>query len=290
MLFVRYLRAMSAEVITFPQLSESISAFCAASEDPMVRSAPQLIYELLELDQRLPPQYGWRFSCDEALRKQVEGQRSPAEINRIYWTDQARNVEAYLMMSMWRGAELLKPAIRSLNLGEAITPAVLARSLLELSAAYLVHANTIENVLNGLTFPPNTKVSSKEFEGLVVKMIWGTRLGKPEPHLKQTNCLTPIQKQAKDPKAADLLPHYEFLCEIAHPNVIGYSRYWSHIERVNDDGSESRVLSRTADGEHASEIRAKVIWSLAWSAGSLRTSFTMIQSAISILLAKLKEA
>ncbi|MGK2849255.1 MAG: hypothetical protein ACSLEX_04315 [Minisyncoccota bacterium] len=281
---------MSAEVIAFPQFSDSISAFCEVSEDPMIRTAPQWIQGCLELDQTLPPQFGWRFSNIEAFQTQVGNQRSLTKLNRAFWTDQARNVEAYSVMSMWRGAELLKPAIRSLNIGEVITSAVLARSLLELSTTYLLHANTIENLFSKLTFPPNTVVTSKEFEERVVKMIWGTRIGEPEPHLKQTNVLTLIQKLTKNQNAADLLPHYEFLCEIAHPNVVGNSRYWSHIERVNDDGSETRLLSRTADGEHTNEIRAKIIWSLAWSAGSLQNSFTMIHNALSTLLARLNKA
>ena len=120
-------------------------------------------------------------------------------------------------------------------------------------------------------------------------MIWGTRLGEPEPQFKQISVLTLIQKLARNPEAAALLPHYEFLCEIAHPNVIGNTRYWSHIERVDDDGTESRILSRTADGVHVSELRSNVIWSLAWSAGSLRNSYTLISNALGRLLMTLDE-
>jgi hypothetical protein len=278
---------MAAEVISFPQFSDRLTAFCDTSPDPMVRTAPQWISGYFELDQTLPHRYGWRFSDEDALRKQVSGLCTSTNLNCVFWVDQARNVEAYSLMSMWRGSELLKPAIRSLNIGELITPAVLARSLIELSTVYLLHANTIEKLFSDLTFPPNTVAASKEFEERVVKMIWGTRLGEPEPHLKQTNILTLIGKLAKNPKAADLLPHYEFLCDIAHPNVIGNSRYWSHVERTNDDGSETRLLDRAADGDHSNEIRTKVIWSLAWSAGSLRNAFTLIHNGLNALLSKL---
>lgn len=281
---------MPADLISFPRFSENISAFCEASDDSIISAAPQWVQGFLELDQTLPPKFGWRFSDVESFQNQMVNQLSPSEFNHGFWTDQARNVEAYSIMCMWRGAELLKPAIRSLNLGEVITSSVLARSLLELSATYLIHANTIETIFNDLAFPTNTVVISKEFEERVLKMIWGTRLGEPEPHLKQINVLTLIQKLTKNPNAADLLPHYEFLCEIAHPNVVGNNRYWSHIERVNDDGSEVRIFSRIADGEHTNEIRAKIIWSLAWSAGSLRNSFSMIHNALSNLRAKLSNS
>lgn len=279
---------MSAELISYPKLSDRLTAFCEASADFMVRSAPQWILGYFELDQKLPSKYGWRFTDDDAFRRQSSGLEGSDNINRVFWTDQARNVEAYSVMTMWRSSELLKPAIHSLNVGEIITPAVLARSLVELSTAFLLHANTIEKLFSQLTFPPNTIVTSKEFEERVIKMIWGTRLGTPKPHLAQTNVLTMIQKVAKNPNAADLLPHYEFLCEIAHPNVVGNSRYWSHIEQINADGSESRSLARSANGDHAEQIRTKVIWSLAWSAGSLCNAFSMISNSLKELLSKLQ--
>jgi hypothetical protein len=73
-------------------------------------------------------------------------------------------------------------------------------------------------------------------------MIWGTRLGDPEGYLKQTNIITVLQKLTKHPNAEELWSGYEYLCELAHPNLIGNARYWSHVERVNEDGSETRVL------------------------------------------------
>ena len=86
--------------------------------------------------------------------------------------------------------ELLRAVIHSLNVGEVVTPAVLARALLELAATYLQNANTIEKNFAQLRFPPNTRVVIEGFEEQVLKMIWGTRLGNPEPYLKQTNVLT----------------------------------------------------------------------------------------------------
>lgn len=279
---------MPDDVISLSRLSNNVLSICAASQEPLVHTAPEWISGYFDLEQSLPKEYGWRFSSEEAIKKQVGGIRSSIEINRIYWTDQARNTEAYSLMTMWRGSDLMKSAIRSINVGELITSAVLSRSLLELSAAYLTNANVIENLIRGLAFPANTVVVSQDFEARVVKMIWGTRLGTPEPYLQQTNILSVLQKLSKNPKAADLMPHYEFLCEVAHPNVIGNARFWSHVERVNDDGSETRVMSFTASTDQAAEIASKVIWSLAWSAGSLRNGFVLVHDAVQGLLAKLK--
>lgn len=279
---------MAAEVLPFPSLSDPLLAFCAKSQDPLTRLTPKWIAGCFELDKELPDQYGWRLSGIPAIQQQVSGAKDSQELNRIFWEDQARNVEAYATMTFWRGAELLKAAIRSLNVGEVITPAVLVRALLELSATYLLNANMIEKTLGTLRFPPNAVVTSKEFEEQVLKMIWGTRLGEPDPHIKQTNVFTLIQKLAKNPKAADLLPKYEFLCEVAHPNVIGNSRYWSHVEHLNPDGSKTLNLSRSAFGEHSAQILEATLWGLGWSAGSLRNGFTLIRNALADVLGKLR--
>ena len=102
----------------------------------------------------MPARYGWRFSSEIALKQQITGIKDPAELNRIYWTDQARNIEAYATMTFWRGIELLKPAIRSLNIHEIVAPAVLARSLLELSCVFLIQANKSVSYTH-LTLPTN---------------------------------------------------------------------------------------------------------------------------------------
>jgi len=281
---------MTVEILPFPNLSESLVEFCKKSQDQFTRLTPEWLAGCFELDKVLPEQYGWRLSDVATIQQQVSVTKDSRELNRIFWKDQARNVEAYAIMTFWRGTELVKAAIRSLNVGEVVTPAVLVRALLELSATYLVNANTIEKTLATLRFPPNTIVTSKDFEEQVVKMIWGTRLGEPEPHLKQTNVLTLIQKLAKNPKATDLVPKYEFLCEVAHPNVIGNSRYWSQVERVNPDGSKMLSMSRSARGEHSAQILEATLWGLGWSAGSLRNGFTMIRNGLADVLRKLKEA
>lgn len=173
-----------------------------------------------------------------ALKQQLDGIKNPAERNRIYWIDQARNIEAYSITTFWRGVELLKPAIRSLNTHEVVTSAVLARSLLELSCVFLIHSNNLTKNLSELAFPPDAIVVSSELEEMIVKMIWGTRYGDSEAHVKQSNILAFIQKVSKNPNAASVQDTYDFLCDIAHPSFIGNTRFWSHIQEINPDGSE----------------------------------------------------
>jgi hypothetical protein len=203
--------------------------------------------------------------------------------------NQSRNVEAYGLLSYWRGLELLETTVRSLNLKQVISGAVLARSTLELASAFLLNSNTIEATLKGLEFPENTVVTSKEFEAAVVKMIWGTRLGNHESYLTQKNILTMIQKLSKHPNAKELTPRYEYLCELAHPNFVGNARFWSHIKEKHADGSETVVLEQRLDDGIAVDIVENTLWAISWSSICIRNGFNIAQSGVESVLRKLEQ-
>lgn len=280
-------KIVAGNIANFPQIAEWIRERCSNYQEPFIRESVNMIEYCFDLDTHIPERYGWRFSDVECIRRQINSASSPKEINRIFWTDQARNVEAYSMMSFWRGVELVKSATRCLNVKEIISPAVLARSAIELACCYLTNANLLDKTLRELQFPPDTIVLSKEFEKLILKMIWGTRLGDPEPYLKQTNILTIIQRLSKNPNAKDILPLYEYLCEIAHPNVIGNIRFWSHIDYDYQDGSQRWVISRFAETEIRDDILGKVMWGLGWSSAAFRNAFEITATVIQKLLTKI---
>lgn len=270
-----------------PRFADWLSEYCEKNEHPFVRDSWKMVSCCFELDQHLPPRYGWRFSDEEAIKQQVASAKDAAEVNRVYWLDQARNIEAYAVMTLWRGVELLAPAVECLNARKVVPSAVLARSLLELATASIMNANDIGLMMTSLEFTGKNAVVSSEFEARVVKMIWGSRLGEQPTHLKQTNILTLLQRASKNPNAKELLPTYEYLCEVAHPNFVGNVRFWSHVESTGSDGSELRVLSRGADHDSALHIVDKIVWSLGWSAVCIRNAFEIIRTALSDLFSKL---
>lgn len=268
--------------------SDWLRKYCRDHEDPFVRESESMVEHCLGLDKKIPDEYGWKFSSKETIEKQVSGVASCQEANSIFWKDQARNIEAYALMTYWRGVELVKSCLSGLNQREVIAPAISARSLLELSTVFLLNANTLHKTFGELSFPENAIVTSSEVEALVVKMIWGTRYGNPEPHLSQTNIMTSLKRLSKSPKAEELMPNYEFLCDIAHPSFIGNTSYWSHVESVSPDGSEKRIMSRLSSREFNTDITDKTIWALAWSSVCTRNAFEIISDANRTLLGKLK--
>jgi hypothetical protein len=101
--------------------------------------------------------------------------------------------------------------------------------------------------------------------------------------------LTTLQKITKNPDAAELLPVYEFLCEIAHPNVIGNAVFWAEMMQKNEDGSETILIKRPYNYDRSREILEKILWSLGWSAVCLRNGFHIIHDAIEMLVKRFPE-
>lgn len=280
-------RMGESKIAGFPAFANWLTEYCQSHDDSEVRESWRMISYCFDLDRAFPNEYRWNYTDVQAFQKKSSSVLSAEDHNKLFWTDQARIIEAYAVTSFWRGMELLKPAIRSLNTREVITPAVLSRSLLELACVFIVNAYKVENIFSGIEFPKGSVVGSQEVEELITKMMWGTRIGDPEPHLKQTNVMTFINKLAKHKEGGKILPTYEYLCDIAHPCHVGNARFWSHIESIGRHGEELRIISREALGPSAAETLDKVLWSLGWSATVIRNAFQITSKSINILAQKL---
>jgi hypothetical protein len=275
----------------FHQFNPRLSGIAAASDKPFVHSSGEMIQYALSFAKELPEEYGWRHMSVEAFRDLASTISTVEDANTIYWLDTLRNFEAYAITVYWRGIEIIKPCIRSLNVHEVVTPAILARSLLELSASFIENTNIAYQTIQKLPPHINNAIEiSKDLEKLSLRILFGTRLGTDIPeHLKQKNVLTTLQKLTKNPSATDLLPVYEFLCEIAHPNVIGNAVFWAEVLQKNEDGSETIRIKREHDYDKNSEIIEKVLWSLGWSAVCLRNGFHIIHDAIEMMVKRFPE-
>lgn len=268
-------------------LCEHIFKYCNESDNGIIKNANNMIRHCLEIDDTISDEHTWKFTSQKSLEEQLKNISSPEECNNIYWTDQTSNIEAYSMMTLWRGIELIKSCLNGLNNSETISPAVTSRSLLELSTVFLLNANTLDKNFSEIAIAKDQVVTSTAIEEFVVKMIWGTRFDNPEPYLQQTNIMTSLKRLAKNPSAEELMPTYEFLCDIAHPSFIGNTSYWSHISSLNDDGSENRVISRLSSRYTNTEILDKTLWALAWSSACIRNAFDIINKANKVILNKL---
>ncbi len=257
----------------------------ADSGHPFVRDSEAMIQYLFELDRDTPSKYRWRVTSAEAFKEQLSTSKAANDLNRLYWHDMARNIEAYDIMVVWRATELIKPALRSLNTREILAPAVLSRSLLELAASVIINSNTIYNTVENAVVSAHGKiVYSEELEKYIVRMIHGTRIGEPPDYLKQVNALTYIQRVSKNQNASELWEIYEHLCDVTHPNVLGNARFWATIEAKNKDGSETLRMERHAESITTTEILEKILWVLGWSAACVRNGVEISQDAVRVIM------
>jgi hypothetical protein len=182
-------------------------------------------------------------------------------------------------MVTWRAPELLRPAIKSLNQGEVIPPAVLARSLVELGSLVLVEANNIHRVGNDMfqKFGVNSNgvAVSEDLEGTIVRLIHGTRLAGHPPDLEQKNVLSYLDLLSRHPDSKWLRGLYDFLCEIAHPNVVGNVRYWPVVESTDEDGSQAVRIERNSIQLSTGVILEKGLWAIGWSSALIRNGLEL---------------
>jgi len=61
------------------------------------------------------------------------------------------------------------------------------------------------------------------------------------------------------------------------------------VEKVYENGSEQRVLSKLSHHENNDKILDKILWSLGWSAASIRNSFELNALGLQQLLEKIKK-
>ncbi|MGY5774600.1 hypothetical protein ACXHP8_23280 [Vibrio antiquarius] len=275
--------------MTGTYLNKGILDYCKLSNNPIIKNADDRIAYCMSMDSKIPNEYSWKFTNVKTFEKQMTRLTSPQEMNKLYWKDQVNNIEAYSIMTLWRGIELVRSCLSGLNGLETLSPAISARSLLELSTVFLLNANQLQNTFREIPLSSTQLVMSEELENMVLKMIWGTRYDNPEPYLQQTNVMTSLKRLGKHPSAGDLMPTYEFLCDIAHPSFIGNTTYWSHVESIDDDGAENRVISRLADRYFNTEILDKTLWALAWSSESIRNAFDIMNDANQLILNKIQD-
>ena len=72
------------------------------------------------------------------------------------------------------------------------------------------------------------------------------------------------------------MPHYEVLCELAHPNTIGFQRYLSVVNGIQHTW-ETRLMEENSTSERSIYIVHECLWALSFGAGSIGGVFNVFQ-------------
>ena len=275
---------------TFPTLSKWLQDYCESNEAPYSNE----ILSLSELNNSIPFEQNWELVSDESFKERVEKIKvysiispdtvGPNDLNKEYWKYMAGNIETYSITTVWRSLELVMPAIKALNNKEFVSSAVLSRSLLEIACAYLKDANLIKDHLLGVASKAKRKsklvITDSQLEKRVYKMIWGSRYKEFKKSVFKDNVLDSIDYISKNHNADHVREDYDFLCDIAHPSFIGNTKFWSHVEKTNPDGSELALVSRMVNVENNKVIIDKIISTLGWTSVAIKNAFHMVESSL----------
>ena len=274
------------------QLKEKMLAIAGASPDPITRQV-RTVLEAFAYSEAIGRRYFWKYLPDEAFtaicNKQGINFRTT---NRTLFSHLLRVIEAFEVASIWRARDLVGSCVVSLNGERLISAAALARSLIELAVTYGDAANYLHaafnvlpwsNMANAFIAPKVKDEHGKEtnLEAFVERLMSGTRIEqlRGSDLMIQRNILTIIEKNDKKllkQHGYEIKKHYEFLCELAHPNTIGFQRFLSSVTSL-PNGRENRLMEETSESERSIDIAHECLWALAFGAGTMDGVFGVFQ-------------
>jgi hypothetical protein len=280
------------------RLSEEMLTLADRSADPIVRNVKKILAEF-EYTEILGTRYVWKYLPDDAFSRIYAGP-DLYKMNHAFLSHLCRVIEAFEIVSVWRAWELMDPCTTSLNNHQYVAAATLARSLLELTVNYGIAVNTLRASFENFPWQHlRTRVLGLDcvdergkkvgLESYIERLMSGTRLTevvKVNPDMEQKNILSIIDKtdKALSRQGAGYLlrPHYDLLCELAHPNTIGYQRFLTSINAM-ENGWTARVMEAKATSEFATQIACECLWAISFSAGSMNGFFGEFQKLKKVL-------
>jgi hypothetical protein len=212
---------------------------------------------------------------DKATREQV---------SRLYWRHIGEQIQVLPVLVVHRAAEIAGTAITDMNGRGVLCPAILARSMLEIAATFAVEGSRIINITQeAIKLAPQGRVVSTDLESMLTRLVFGRRSDDPPKHLMQTNALTHL-KTLTGLGHEEVMPAYEYLCEVAHPNWCGYERFCDET-RQTPTGIVDITVNAKAEPPSNAGIREKTLWAISWSAMTLTGVSTEIMGVSEALYA-----
>ena len=173
----------------------------------------------------------------------------------------------------------------------------MARSLLELALHYGFAADTLRQAFDEFQWQhlkthmlvldeKDDKGRKIGLESYIERLMAGTRIKdvlQLNPDMEQKNILTIIDKTDKALQEQGLgylvRPHYDFLCDIAHPNTLGFQRFLTSIKPA-DDGWMVRAMEEKGNGDAAIAVTCECLWALGFGAATMDSMFGEFQKLI----------
>jgi hypothetical protein len=270
-------------------LNSNVLKLASLAKMPFARDCAKMLEYFLEIEDQVPANYRWRFTPTKYLTEQLALTKSATEWNNLYWRDIAENLQAFSVLSYRRGLGIIRPAVRSLNTGDILASAVLARTALELSAWSIYNTSDIDALVRAIPADLDVDKTHYTANGLqtqLVKMLFGTRLETAHDELQQINILTILDKLTKKDTADFLRPAYAYLSDATHPNVVGNAEFWEFPTDASNSKPFTVNISTSVSAAAPNELLEYTLASLGWSSACLRNNMIHAATANEAILAK----
>lgn len=262
-------------------LPPALAERAATSGVKIVKDLPSILRDLVRLRRLVDRPFQCRETPREVFDSKLTLVRTAREINAIYWRDMASAIKAYCLSTTWRIMELAEDVLLLSHQFGVLGPAVIARSLVELSIVYILNGSAIRDLVIAASAQWREKVIlSEDLEVLLDKALYGSRLVPEGDPLRQTNILTQMQKLTKYPGFEDVRSYYERLCEIAHPNMAGNARFWTDVVTIEPDGTRVRVGAASVNNEAVAQVMDDTLWALGWSVANCIAGFEILNAQV----------
>jgi hypothetical protein len=283
------------------RLNEKVRTVSKSSEENFVRNVQDILKDF-EFSHVVGAKYNWRYLPDEVFHDKLLGSNAPPNVhaaNFAFLSHLFRIIEAFEVLSIWRARDLVESCVRALNNDCLIAAATLARSLLELAVHYGFAANTLRGSFEEFKWEQlkthilildekDEKGQQIGLESYIERLMGGTRIKEVlqvNPAMEQKNILTIIDKTDKGLDGQGMgyrvRPHYDFLCDIAHPNTLGFQRFLTS-EKSADNGWIIKAMEEKGSGEAARAITGECLWALGFGAATIDGMFDEFQKVIAM--------
>src|SRR3989442_982237 len=128
-------------------LPPAIGAEALASPIPLVQSIGNVLRDVSVLRGLLDRSVVSRPIPVGGFNAMARSAKTSVQLNRLYWRDTASTVKAYALSSSWRLTELIEQAVRLLHSDGVLGPAILGRSLVELTTGFILNGGSIREVV-----------------------------------------------------------------------------------------------------------------------------------------------
>lgn len=242
--------------------------------------------------------HSWEVLTPAAFKMYADKLVEPLRLE-LWWRDATIQTNTYSILVAFKAESILHSLVRAVNARDLVSPAMLARGLLEHAATAYTNFQLMLSVFERVSTQSKPVIIAPDqfsnLEEALVRAIWGTRIGRGVDRKKRpiwetspykgnsidaTNILTDIQKLSSSVSGLNhsVLKVYEWLSDVVHPSTQGYRIFWDEPMLVAE--GHTRFSLRRSGGSDAGYVQGVALWAAGYSTVVLTHLLVRVNKAV----------